>query len=79
MQDNEEVFPSVNDQELWNEILTRAKARYQNRFSEAECRRAFELTCDSLGDLLLLRSFWRKFQTQLVWRQEYLPGQDRLW
>lgn len=79
MQDNETIFPSENDAELWKEILSRSARHYPERFSEEQIRRAFTLTCEQLSDSMPMKDFWRKFKLQLLWKQEYLPGQDRLW
>ncbi len=79
MQDDETIFPIESSTELWNEILSRSARHYPERFTEAQIRRAFELTCEPLSETMTIKDFWRKFKLQLLWKQEYLPGQDRLW
>lgn len=71
--DQDRVFPSATDDDLWISVFTRLQREYPERVLMEHVRQSFEAVCKDTDDYLLFKDFMRKVRLHWLWKRPPAP------
>jgi hypothetical protein len=70
---DERIFPSVSDDDLWRGALAFMMEQYPDRALPEHVRQAFEAVCADNDEYMLFKDFLRKVRLFWLWKRPPAP------